>query len=254
MAQEYITLQNTESDQALQQAINRAKDARVSAIQAAEAGSVRGAQISKYIDGVLTTAQNNKYADTDELIRALNDAAVATPLLLGSYQTNAPKATSSPKTSTISSTAKTAAEPVVQNATVANAELVAPKAETSEAVTTVSPKTVSEPAEATLAKTTTPAAPKSNRTAGTKISLEIKAQPEVTADTTTSDENKNSDQKIILANATVANNLDAAAAEPEVPNTGEAKNTVGRIIATTVAAIVAMFGAVLIVKRIKKNA
>lgn len=199
--------------------------------------SVRGQQISKYIGEILAQAKSNNYKNADDLTRVLNDAATATPLLLGTNQTTA-KAAETTSVRTSGNTAPVnspaaASEPVLD--TDANEEI---------AVLSMDEDTVVEKETVAVASVA--------KNSGVAIRVEVKAQPEMEVSTANPEENT-----VVLANAHVestVNNINSTPEASEIPNTGETKNPVGKFVATAVAAIVAMGGAVLIVKRMKKNA
>lgn len=231
VAQEYITTQSVE----LNQAIARAEAAKTIADSN---DSVRGQQISKYIGEILAQAKSNNYKNADDLTRVLNDAATATPLLLGTNQTTAKAAETTTSVRTSGNTA-----PINAPATVSEPALTA---DTNEEVAVLSM------GEDAVAEKETVAVTPVAKNSGVAIRVEVKAQPEVEVSTANPEENT-----VVLANAHVestVNNINSTPEASEVPNTGETKNPVGKFVATAVAAIVAMGGAVLIVKRMKKNA
>lgn len=225
-AQEYITTQNTELERAI-------VNARAAQEEANRIGTTRAKQLSNYIERMLKTAKANNNANPEELIRALDDATATTYLLLGKSQPQA--------------TAKVAQEnmPVVMSEPVSAQVAVT---EPTEAVVATLEEASAEPVTET---------PVQNKvaTAGTTITVEVPAEQPKAEIAIATDE----DDKVILATAKIDTDNttvdDTTTPEAEVPNTGEVKNNlVGKIIAITVAAIVALGGAILIVKRIKKNA
>lgn len=278
LAQEYITTQSAE----LNQAIARAEKAQQ---DAAAAGSVRGKQISNYIGGVLEQARKNGYANAEDLTRVLNDAATATPLLLGTSTSNTPTNTPTGTTSIFQIDAKAVDTTTDREATASKNFDVANANSSTESSITTSANNRTTAAQNTPAKAVAPeviaqansdqvvantvSTQAAAKTAGTGVTLKVEVKPEATtantdmvmdAETVTNLNTavaSDAQNRVILANATVrstVNDINANAEPAEVPNTGESKNTLGKIIATAMAAIVAMFGAVMIVKRIKKNA
>lgn len=282
LAQEYITTQSAE----LNQAIARAEKAQQ---DAAAAGSVRGKQISNYIGGVLEQARKNGYTNAEDLTRVLNDAATATPLLLGTSTSNTQTNTPTGATSIFQIDAKAVDTATDREATASkNFDVANANSSTESSITTSANNRATSaqntPAKAVAPEVTTQAnsdqvvantvsTQAAAKTAGTGVTLKVEVKPEATtantraktdtvmdAETVTNLNTavaSDAQNRVILANATVrstVNDINANAEPAEVPNTGESKNTLGKIIATAMAAIVAMFGAVMIVKRIKKNA
>lgn len=227
-AQEYITTQSTELDLAI-------TNARVAQEVANQTNTLRAKQLSNYIERVLQAADTNSNANPDELIKVLDDATTSTYLLLGKNAT--------PKTSKTTDVQPAPAKTIAESQVATVAEPVTVAEEVSSAVTPEAEEVATKGTSKTQSAEST----------STTIKLEVPAQPEVK----TAVANSETDHKAILATAQINaehTTVDDTTA-PEVPHTGEVKNNlVGRIIAISVAAVVAMAGAIVIVKRIKKNA